>query len=152
MFMVCQTCPYDFFKNQYSGFLQVQVTEWVNGFLWIILGLYLLIESSLVCLHTRASATCVLSVHQMEAVVVGNFYVNLLAQMCTDYSTPVVSLLVGQHYRATRRVFGKKVFQFVSVCLQSSWVPALRESSCLSGTAALFSSDIRAKMLCVALQ
>ena len=42
-----QTCPYDFFKNQNSGFLNVQVTEWVNGFLWIILGLYLLIESSL---------------------------------------------------------------------------------------------------------
>ena len=57
-----QTCPYDFFKNQYSGFLQVQVTEWVNGFLWIILGLYLLIESSLVRLqrarisHLRAKA------------------------------------------------------------------------------------------------
>ena len=79
------------------------------------------------CLHTRASATCVLSVHQMEAVVVGNLYVNLLAQMRTDYSTPVVSLLVGQHYRATQSVFDKKVFQFVSVCLQSSWVPALRE-------------------------
>jgi len=39
--------------------------------------------------------------HQMEAVVVENFYVNLLAQMCTDYSTPVISLLMGQHYRAT---------------------------------------------------
>ena len=38
-----QTCPYDFFKNQYSGFLHVQVTEWVSGFLWIILGLYLLL-------------------------------------------------------------------------------------------------------------
>ena len=75
----------------------------------------MLIESSLVCLHTRASATCVLSVHQMEAVVVGNFYVNLLAQMRTDYSTPAVSLLVGQQYRATRRVFDEKVFQFVSV-------------------------------------
>ena len=46
-----QTCPYDFFKNQNSGFLNVQVTEWVNGFLWIILGLYLLIESSLVRLQ-----------------------------------------------------------------------------------------------------
>ena len=56
-----------------------------------------------------------LSVHQMEAVVVGNFCVNLLAQMRTDYSTPAVSLLVGQQYRATRRVFDKKVFQFVSV-------------------------------------
>jgi len=53
--------------------------------------------------------------HQMEAVVVENFYVNLLAQMRTDYSTPVVSLLVGQHYRATRRVFDKKVFQFLSL-------------------------------------
>jgi len=41
----------------------------------------------------------------MEAVVVGNFYINLLAQMQTDYRTPVVSLLVGQHYRATQRVF-----------------------------------------------
>jgi len=51
----------------------------------------------------------------MEAVVVGNFYVNLLAQMRTEYSTPAVSLLVGKHYRATRRVFDKKVFQFVSV-------------------------------------
>ena len=100
----------------------------------------------------RASATCVLSVHQMEAVVVENFYVNLLAQMRTDYSTPAVSLLVGQQYRATRRVFDEKVFQFVSVCLQSSWVPALRESSCLSGTVALFFSDMRAKMLRVALQ
>ena len=88
----------------------------------------------------------------MEAVVVGNLYVNLLAQMRTDYSTPVVSLLVEQHYRATLSVFDKKVFQFVSVCLQSSWVPALRESSCLSGTAALFFSDMRAKTLCVALQ
>ena len=77
-----------------------------------------------------------LSVHQMEAVV-GNFDINLLAQMGTDYSTPVICLLVGQHYRSTRRVFDIKVFQFVSVCLQSSWVPALRESSCLSGTAAL---------------
>jgi len=46
--------------------------------------------------------------HQIEAVVVGHFYVNLLTQMCTDYSTLVVSLLVGQHYRATRRVFGEK--------------------------------------------
>jgi len=88
----------------------------------------------------------------MEAVVVENFYVNLLTQMRTDYSTPVVSLLVGQHYRATRRVFDKKVFQFVSVCLQSLWVPALRDSSCLSGTAALFFSDMLAKTLCVALQ
>jgi len=33
------------------------------------------------------------STHQMEAVVVGNFYINLLAQMGTDYSTPAVSLL-----------------------------------------------------------
>ena len=88
----------------------------------------------------------------MEAVVVGNFCVNLLAQMLTDYSTPVVSLLVGQHSRATRRALDKEVFQFVSVCLQSSWVPALRESSCLSGTAALFFSDMRAKTLRVALQ
>jgi len=88
----------------------------------------------------------------MEAVAVGIFYVNLLAQMRTDYSTPVVSLLVGQLYRATRRVFDRKVFQFVSVCLQSSWVPALRESNCLSGTAALFFSDMRAKTLRVALQ
>ena len=88
----------------------------------------------------------------MEAVVVGNFYINLLAQMPTDYSTPVVSLRVGQHYRATQRVFDKNVFRFASVCLQSSWVPALRESSCLSGTAALFFSDMRAKMLRVALQ
>ena len=93
-----------------------------------------------------------LSVHQMEAAVVGIFYVNLLAQMRTDYSKPVVSLLVGQHYRATRRVFYRKVFQFVSVCLQSSWVPALRESNCLSGTAALLFSDMQAKMLRVALQ
>ena len=93
-----------------------------------------------------------LSVHQMEAVVVENFYVNMLTQMRTDYSTPVVSLLVGQHYRATRRVFDKKVFQFVSVYLQSSWVPTLRESSCLSGIAALFFSDMRARMLRVALQ
>jgi len=100
----------------------------------------------------RASATYGVSVHQMEAAVVGNFYVNLLAQMRTDYSTPVVSLLVGQHYRATRRFFDKKVFQFVSVCLQSSWVPVLRESSCLSGTAALFFSGLRAKTLRVALQ
>ena len=100
----------------------------------------------------RTSATCVLSVHQMETVVVGHFYVNLLAHMRTDYSTPVVSLLVGQHYRATRSVSDKKVFQFVSVCLQSSWVPVLRESSCLSGTAALFFSDVRAKTLHVALQ
>ena len=90
-----------------------------------------------------------LSVHQMEAVVVGNFYVNLLAQMHTNYSTSVVSVLVGEHYRATRGVLDEKVFQFVSVCLQSSWVPTLRESSCLSGTAALF---FRAKTLCVALQ
>jgi len=88
----------------------------------------------------------------MEAVVVGNFYVNLLARMRTDYSTPVVSLLVGQHYRATRRVFDNKVFQFVSVYLQSSWVPALRESNCLSGTAALFFTDMRTKTLRVALQ
>jgi len=57
-------------------------------------------------MHT--SATCVPSAHQMEAVVVGNFYVTLLAQMHTDYSTPVVSLLVGQHYRATRRTVEKK--------------------------------------------
>jgi len=41
------------------------------------------LELSLVRLQ-RASATCVLSVHQMEAVVGGNFYVNLLAQMRTD--------------------------------------------------------------------
>ena len=88
----------------------------------------------------------------MEPVVVGNFYVSLLAQMRTDYSTPVISLLVGQHYRATRRVFDKKVFQFVSVCLQSSWVPALREPSCLSVTAALFFSVMQAKILRVALQ
>jgi len=88
----------------------------------------------------------------MEAVVVENFNINFLAQMRTDYSTPVVSLLVGQHYRASRRVFSKKVFQFVSVYLQSSWVPALRESSCLSGTAAVFFSDMRAKTLRVALQ
>ena len=85
----------------------------------------------------------------MEPVVVGNFYVSLLAQMRTDYSTPVISLLVGQHYRATRR---KKTFQFVSVCLQSSWVPALREPSCLSVTAALFFSVMQAKILRVALQ
>ena len=44
----------------------------------------------------------------MEAVVVGNFYVNLLTQMRTDYSIPVISLLVGQHYKATQRVFVKK--------------------------------------------
>jgi len=99
-----------------------------------------------------ASSTCVPSVHQMEAVVVGNFYVNLLTQMRTDYSTPVISLLVGQHYRATRRVFEEKVFQFVSVCLQSSWLLALGESSCLSVTAALFFSEMQAKTLCVALQ
>jgi len=79
----------------------------------------------------------------MEAIVVGNFYVNLLTQMRTDYSTPFVSLLVGQHYRATRRVFETKVFQFVSVCLQSLWLPALRESSCLSVTADLFFSRMR---------
>ena len=59
-------------------------------------------------LATCTSATCVPSMHQMEAVVVGHFYVNLFTQMCTDYSTPVVSLLLGQHYRATRRVFGEK--------------------------------------------
>ena len=45
-----QTCPYDL-KTQYLGFLRVQVTEWVNSFLWIILGLCLLIESSLVRLQ-----------------------------------------------------------------------------------------------------
>ena len=28
-----QTCPHDFFKNQYSGFLHVQVIEGANGFL-----------------------------------------------------------------------------------------------------------------------
>ena len=78
-------------------------------------------------------------------------YVNLLAQMYTDYSTPVFFLLMGLHYRATQKVFETKVFQFVSVCLQSSWLPALRESSCLSVTANLF-SEMRAKALCVALQ
>ena len=112
----------------------------------------MLIESSLARLHTHGSATCVPSVHQMKVVVVGNLYVNLLAQMRTDYSTPVISLLVGQHYRATRSVFEEKVFQFVSVCLQSSWLPALEESSCLSVTAALFFSEMRAKTLRVALQ
>jgi len=100
-----------------------------NGFLWIILGLCLLIESSLVHLQrAHASATCVLSVHQMEAVVVGNLYINLLAQMHTDYSTPVVS----SAYRATWRIFENTKYSLfayevhVSVCLQSSWVPALR--------------------------
>ena len=89
----------------------VQVTEWLprNNIN------HESIESSLLRLSlTRASATCMPSTHQMEAVVVGNLYVTLLAQMQTDYSTPVVSLLVGQHYRATRRVFGKKKFSSLS--------------------------------------
>jgi len=58
--------------------------------------------------RARISHLRALSVHQMEAVVVRNFYINLLAQMLTDYSTPVVSLLVGQHYRTTRIIFEKK--------------------------------------------
>jgi len=68
----------------------------------------------------------------MEAVVVGNFYVNLLIQMRTDYSTPFLCL--WDRITRPHTVFDKRVFQFVSVCLRSSWVPALRESSCLSGT------------------
>jgi len=52
------------------------------------------IESSLLRMSlTRTSATCMPSTHQMEAVVVGNFYINSLAQMGTGYSTPAVSLL-----------------------------------------------------------
>jgi len=88
----------------------------------------------------------------MEAVVVGNFYVNLLAQMRTDYSTSRFSAC-GTALQGRMKSFRqKKVSQFVSVCLQSSWVPALKDSSCLSGTAALFFSDMRAKTLHVTLQ
>ena len=35
-------------------------------------------------------------------------YVNLLAEMCIDYSTPVVSLLMGQHYRVMQNVLKQK--------------------------------------------
>jgi len=150
--MVCHKIAPMTFKNQYSGFLHVQVTEWVNGFLWIILGLYLLIESSLVRLQRVCISHLCAKRTLNGSCCCWNFCVNLLVQMRTDYSRPVISLLVGPHYRATQRVFDKRVFQFVSVCLQSSWVPALRESSCLSGTVALFFSNMWAKTLRVAPQ
>jgi len=88
------------------------------------------------------------SMHQMEAVVVGNFYINLLAQMGTDYSTPAVSLLVGHCYRATRRICRKNI----SLWLQSMCVPALETSIHLSATAVLFFSKLQAKTLYMALQ
>jgi len=56
--------------------------------------------------------------------------------------------ITGPHKEFCKR----SVFLFVSVFLQSLLVPALRESSCLSVTAALFLSEMQAKMLCVALQ
>jgi len=71
----------------------------------------------------------------MEAVVVGNFYINSLAQMGTDYSTPAVSLLVGHRYRATR-------WKNICLWLQSSWVPALEASIRLSATAVVFFSKL----------
>jgi len=75
--------------------------------------------------------------------------------MHTDYS---FSACGTAYYRATWRVFEKMKYSLfaykvhVSVCLQNSRVPALRESSCLSVTAALFFSEMWAKMLHVALQ
>jgi len=58
----------------------------------------------------------------------------------------------GTAIQGYMKSFWKTVFQHVSVCLQSLWVPALRESSCLSVTAALFFSEMWAKTLRVALQ
>jgi len=87
--------------------------------------LYLLIESSLVRLQrTCASATCVLSVHQMEAVVVENFYVNLLAQMCTDYSSRFSAC--GTALQGHTKSFWQKTIP-VCVCLLTKFVGTCSE-------------------------
>jgi len=73
-------------------------------------------------MRTHQPPACT-TTHQMEAVVVGNLYINSLVQMRTDYSTPAVSLLVGHRYRATRRVFRKNVFKIVSACKVCGYPP-----------------------------
>jgi len=63
-------------------------------------GTGLLIESSLLLCHVHIShlhAKCALN----GSCFVVIFYIYLLAQMHTVYNTPIVSLFVGQRYRAT---------------------------------------------------
>ena len=114
-----QTCPYDF-KNQLVLRVPTRTSDRMSQWfpmnnIRVVLANWIITSACARVCNARASATCVPSVHQMEAVVVGNFYVNFLAQMRTDYSTPVVSLLVGQHYRATRSVFDKKKYSSLSL-------------------------------------
>ena len=71
----------------------------------------------------------------MEAVV-GNFYVILLAQMHTDYSTPVISLFVGEGYGTTQSVFKKHIP--VCLCLLAKFMDTCSESIQLPFSYVLF--------------
>ena len=73
-----------------------------NGFQWIMFA-NRIVTVYRMHLPYCASATCVPSGHQMEAVA-GNFYVNLLAR-CTLTIVHTISLFVGLHYRATQSFF-----------------------------------------------
>jgi len=104
--------------------------------------LYLLIESSLLCAKRSSNGSCYCWKFLRQFAHPDAHWL----QYTSRFSA------CGTALQGHTKSFDKKVFQFVSVCLQSSWVPALRESSCPSGTAALFFSDMWAKTLRVALQ
>ena len=117
VFGTSQTCPNDFFKNQYSGFLQVQVTEWANGFLWIILGLCLLIESSLVHLQ-HAHISHLRAKHASNGSCCCWKFLRHFARPDAhwlQYTGRFSSC--GTALQGHTKGCWKKVFQFVSVCL-----------------------------------
>ena len=99
-------------------------------------------------LATYASATCVLK-HASNGSCCCWTFLHQFAHPGVHWLqyTSCFSACGTELQGHTKSFWKKKVFQFVSVCLQSSLVPALRESSCLSVTAALFFSEMRAKCI-----
>ena len=84
-----------------------------------------------IALATCTSATWMPSAHQMEAVLL-EISTSTCLPRCTQTTAHQSFLCLW--YRATgpHKEVLKNIFQFVSVCLQSSWIPALRAFSCLS--------------------
>jgi len=119
-------------QNWYSGFLHVQVTEWVNNMRVVLANRIITVLVRL----QRARISHLRAKCASNGTFFGEISTSICSPRCALTTVHQSFLCLWDSIRGPHEeFFEKKVFQFVSVCLQSLWVPALRESSCLSGIA-----------------